>query len=515
MANELTSDFLGAAGEAMFARLCAQASLVCNKSDRDRTGWDFIVEFPMVEPSVEVILDERTPIACAVQLKSTARAGPVGLRLSAAERLAKDLRPTFIVVFRLTTSGEGIVGYLIHLLGSPLRKILQRLRTAHANESYDVNRATISFDYQRYGDRFPLTPDGLRHALLAASGDDREIYVAEKQRQLNELGYENGRLEAEAVVRFKSVEHLSDIALGLAPLRPERVRVFDTRFGIRLPYVGPAFEGIEELRIEPPSVGPCLVAIRGAGLSPAAIFDAEMLAGLPFDTDGGTWLLVRHADFTMKFGSDSVAFASTGSIETTLRRLSAWIPLVRGLVYLAGADGAITLTSSSVPDARVTLPMTSALEGPYVEQLPELLRLLVGWERLITMAGTLASEPFSLQDVWAARRAALAVELFGDQPPRASFAFNREDLGDPTDAVRAIYIDTAALGGAAISFGFKVTLEPSQDAPGEYRSTHFQPVDVRPAVPDLQDYAEDLVDEHGLKIIIHPANVIGLEAPKS
>ena len=38
---DLPNDELGAAAEGLFAYLCPRALLVCNKSDRDRSGWDF------------------------------------------------------------------------------------------------------------------------------------------------------------------------------------------------------------------------------------------------------------------------------------------------------------------------------------------------------------------------------------------------------------------------------------------------------------------------------------------
>jgi hypothetical protein len=511
--KELTSDELGAAGEALFANLSARAGLICNKSDRDRTGWDFLVEFPMPEPSISVTLDERSPTACTIQLKSTAIASPVKLRLSAAERLAKDLRPAFIIVFRLTPSGEPIVGHLIHLLGPALRRILHRLRTAHAKNAFDVNKTTISFDYRKFGTRFALTPDGLNEALLAASGNQRAVYVTEKQRQLNELGYEDGDLEAEALIWVESADHLSDIALGLVPLQPKSLQAYDIRFGIRLPYVGPVFDDIEDLRIEPPSVGPCVVAIRGPNLSPAAVFDAEMLAGLPIETGAGTWLLVRHADFIIKFGAGAATFNSTGEFDTALRPLSVWLPLVRALAFLASGNSIISLTLASTPNVRITLTTASKLDGPYLKQLPEWERILVGWELMLNLAGTRASEPFSLQDLWAARGAGLAVELFRDKQTRASFAFNRDHLGNPDASVDAIYINTATLAGASISYGVKITLEVNDANCSEYRSTRFQALDVRLAVPDLQDYAEELASKHGVKIIINPANLTEIDAP--
>ena len=45
MSEALPSDNLGAAAEALFEGLCARAGLICNGSERDRTGWDFVVEF--------------------------------------------------------------------------------------------------------------------------------------------------------------------------------------------------------------------------------------------------------------------------------------------------------------------------------------------------------------------------------------------------------------------------------------------------------------------------------------
>lgn len=429
MGKKLTSDELGAAGEALFAGLSVRASLVCNKSDRDRTGWDFVVEFPMPKVGVGVTLDKRLPTACAVQLKSTTRAGAVRLRLSAAERLAKDLRPAFIIVFHLNPTGEGSAGYLIHLLGPALRKTLHRLRTVHANKTFDVNRVKISFDYQKLGTSFPLTPEGLKQALLSAIGDERTIYVAEKQRQLNELGYEDGGLEGEVLIWAENVAHLNNIVLGLVPIRRECLQTFDTRFGIRLPYTGPAFESIEELRVKPPTVGPCVVSIRSSGLSPAAAFDAEMLAGLTI-AGSETWLLVRHAEFTLKLGSDAAIFDVTGEFGTTLRSLSAWISLMRALTYLASGDGLLTLTLASQPNAQLTLSMASKLDGPYLEHLPEWLCFLVGWEQLLNLAGTPASEPFTLEDLWAAYSAAQAVNVFGNQPSHVWFALDRSEIRD-------------------------------------------------------------------------------------
>lgn len=512
MSYVLTSDELGEAGETLFANLCVRAGLTCNKSNRDRTGWDFVVEFPLTDAEA-VALDARLPMASVVQLKSTVGAGPVKLSLSAVERLAKDPRPAFIAMLRLTQAGEPRSGYLIHLLGPALARVLHRLRTAHAQRRFDLNKLTLTFDPAKFGDRFEPSPEGLAEALRRACGEDRTAYAVEKQRQLEELGYEGGGLEAEALFWVESADHLSDVVLGLKPLKPERLRAYDRRFGIRLPYSGKALDGLEELRIEPPSMGRCTVTVRGAGLTPAAVFDAEMFAGLPALAGEGTWLLIRHADFAIKFGAGAATFNTTEPFDERSRSLGAWIQLLRALAHFASGGGVITLTPATPIEAPITLPMTGTLEGPYLRELPGWTRVLEGWERLLALAGVRSSQPFPLPDIWEARSVALAVDLFSDAPT-AWFAFDRAEIGGEEGAIEAVYINTASLADASVSYAVKVTLGTSTSQPAEYRSTRFEPLDARPAVADLQDYAEELAGRHGLVVVINPDNVVEVEAPR-
>ncbi len=437
----------------------------------------------------------------------------MSLRLSAVERLAKDPRPAFIVVFRLTPDGQGIVGYLVHLLGPALARVLKRLRAAHANKSWDVNHAKLSFDYRKFGVRFAMTPDGLRQALSDACGTDSAGYVAEKQRQLNELGYENGGLEAEALFWIEGADHLSNILLGLEPIIPKRLRAFDTRFGVRIPYVGPAFNELEELRVEPPHIGGCVVSIRGPGLTPAAVFEADMYVGPPMEGLDAPWLLVRHSDFTLTFKANALNFETTGAFDTKDRSLDGWIQLSRGLVYLAGGEGVVSVAAEPETIPPISLPLGAELDGPFVDQLPEVNRYVEGWRRLLDLAGLPPRGSFSMKDVWAAADVGLAVDLMFGVPPRAWFAFYSQDLGDPPEHVEALYINTCRFADSAVSYSVKVSLQANGASPSEHRSVAFQPLNVRPAVPDLEDYAEDQAAAHGLKVVINPANITQVRWP--
>lgn len=179
MGQRLSPDDLGQTGEDLFARLCSQSGLICNKSHRDRAGWDFTVDIPATGDGV-VSLDQRAAVACSVQLKSTTNSDSARMSLSAIERVAKDPRPAFVVVFRLAPDGREIAGYLIHLIGPVLERVLRRLRHTEATRRVDIHKAIISLDYQRLGVRFDLTADGLRAAIEQACGSDIAGYIGEK-----------------------------------------------------------------------------------------------------------------------------------------------------------------------------------------------------------------------------------------------------------------------------------------------------------------------------------------------
>lgn len=258
MERDLESEHIGHIGESQFQLLCAQASLVSNKSTVDVMGSDFLVEFPVERFGGDVALDQRQAKAVRVQLKSTVgrKASRVRLSLSAVDRLAKDAHPSVIVVFRISQDGKSQSGYLVHLIGDELAKVLKRLRLAEANEAYDINNAGISYDYEKLGARFDPTAEGLLEALNSVCRVDPAAYTVEKQRQLAELGYEKGRFEAEAIAFIEGPHHLNNVLLGITPLKPKEIRIFDTRFDVRIPYRGTLFDDLSELVFTPPSLGP-------------------------------------------------------------------------------------------------------------------------------------------------------------------------------------------------------------------------------------------------------------------
>lgn len=513
VARTLTPEMLGAAGEADFARLCAMAGLVCNKSNQDLTGWDFLVEFPMPAAGPAAPLDQRVATTCRVQLKTTSRPGRVAMRLSAAERLAKDPQPTLLIVFRMKGDGEPICGYCIAIIGAELARVLRSLRIAHQAKRFDVNHASISFDFAKLGQRFDLTPAGLRTALQEACGPDPVTYHAEKQRQLAELGYEDDRYQAEARFQIESADQLSRILLGLEPIVPERLAVYETRFGVPLPYHGDLFSEAEEFLITPPHIGECTVTVRDAPLSPPATFRASMFVGPPIEEVGGAKLLIRHPDFNLTFGEHGAHFETVGIFADGARTVTSWVPLLRALAYLASGHGNFGLTFDDKRFGSLNLAAATQITGPYIEQLPQLADFVTNWEKLLELAGVAPGSAWPIDAIWEASEVSLALDLFFGAPPTAWFAFDSDAFGNPEGPVDALYFNSCAIGEDAISYSVKLTLAPSEN--GEHSSIAFTPLDVRPIVDDLDAYATSQMEAHGLTIQIHPDAVTRIAAADS
>jgi hypothetical protein len=507
MAQQLEPDHIGRIGESEFATLCAKAGLICNKSTIDYMGWDFFVEFPVSAPgqAASAPLDQRPTTAARIQLKSTViQAGHrVRLSLSAIDRLAKDPRPALIVVFRLRGDGELQCGYVVHLIGGELAKVLRRLRLAESRKDYDINHTEISYDYEKTGSRFEPTPQDLRAALNAACGDDPAEYTIEKQRQLAELGYEDGRFEAIGNVHLDGPEHLANVLLGLTPMKPSNLRFFDKRFGIRLPYQGTLFDHIGDIQVTPPSLGPCQVSIRGPGLGRAARFDAEMFIGLP--TSQGTVMLVRSTNFVIKTTSQGMTLETLGSIDDMLLTLEEWAEFLRAMKLLASRLSSLTISGNSRMPS-VTLPVNQEVTGPYLEELPRISEFADGWLQLLSSAGMRSKARFKFDRFWEANEAAMAVDILLNPKPVAHFDFSVMKPKPTADLPEGLYFNSAEFTDTALTYSARVFIEEFDDPTWRFRSVRFEALDVRPKVEDLEEYGIDQATALSLDWIIDPKN---------
>lgn len=338
----LNADELGEKGQSHFKEICADAKLICNQADRDRAGWDFIVEFPFENTaSSSVTLETRlTPLSCHVQVKTLLeRNDRFGMRLSSAERLAKELKPAFIYVFKVNEANEFADSYLIHVLDDSLAAILKRLRKESASGQSSSNKKKISMSASANGDRMPPTGEALRGALVASVGNDLSVYARKKTNQIETLGFEERPFITEMTLQIEENNDIADIFLGLKRDVPvKNVRGAHTRFGIEVPL--PELTDKDALiTIEPSVADLCTITFRGTPLEQTEVFRGKVfypiIGGLPV---AQRKILLKTDFFNVIVMPDRV------KIKNALARLrhtpSAWASYCR-LAHILATGGSV------------------------------------------------------------------------------------------------------------------------------------------------------------------------------
>jgi len=290
----LTADELGDKGESRFKELCADAKLLCNKADRDRSGWDFLVEDHFDNETARSLDKRHAPFSCHVQVKTIlSSTKSIRMKLNMAERLAKELKPAFVCVFVVSPTKEIIDSYLIHILSERLAHVLQRLRKHSVDHGTEqMNKVFVSMRPQAH-EKIATTGDALRQALLTACGDNVHLYSLEKQKQLSSLGFGQRPYVAKIKIPTTSSIELGDIYLGIKTEVPVRsIDVFETRFGIEIQEIR---NKQARITITPEPFDSCRLIVRGDSGSPPVSMDAK-LYNLPGAVTGGSDRMYVKAD---------------------------------------------------------------------------------------------------------------------------------------------------------------------------------------------------------------------------
>jgi hypothetical protein len=268
---------LGDWAEDRFSGYCSRAGVTRNKSIQDRTGWDYLIEFP---PAVmgNVPADLRPVEASArVQVKSkrTGKAS-VALKLSNALRFAKDPLPCFVVLFLATKGSEPVRVFVRHFWEHEISRTLKRAREAHAEGRDDLNNLTItlSFDLQ---DEHGNDLMAWIAATIALHGDR---YADVKAGLARTLGFEDGFIHGNIRFDIANLEALVDHQIGLTPAAPAlSITIKERRFGIDT--LTPLFEGVPNVAHMQSHSQPCSVRVRGLTGDDVWLDGKLFLPGLP------------------------------------------------------------------------------------------------------------------------------------------------------------------------------------------------------------------------------------------
>jgi hypothetical protein len=496
--NALRSDFLGAMGESRFELLCREASLICNRSTQDLAGWDFIVEFLLPDREPLGSLDGRSvPLSCHVQVKTLwAQNHEFRMRLSSAERLAKEVKPTFIYVLKY----DGLVfseAFLIHITGASLEKILKRLRTEDAaGHKSRINRKFISFGTSPDGQRIELTGSTLKGALEEAIGNNLADYVRNKSAQLSKAGF--GPLTHRCSITFRGIRNVDEaveVFLGLRRnVEVSNFQAYEVRFGIPLPLPLSASD-LRFANIDPYPLDTCTITIRHKELELPAMFSGELFVPpIPNLPIYARKLLVKSQLFKLIIASDErFSFEFHNDLVMQKLPIETWVNLTRFLRALSLGGAKIAIRNGRGSNSlEFTIDQEADILGR--ERLEAWQDLWERAEYLVKMAGLSTGLSVSIQEIEKQAPGICRVHtLFTDNSGKLSFSAQWPQGVPVNGLVRAVFAGRFEIGNLLI--GYYVTADMVAEVMIErvrWTSVRIVPGEAQPldGIADFVEFAK-------------------------
>jgi len=270
---------LGLMGESIFTKWCAEAGLIPNGSNVDKTGWDFYVEFPLSSCSDDID-KQSAPIECKIQVKATDKQDrKLPITLSNLIRMVKAPLPTFFIFIEFDGLSDPQRTYLVHVDDNLIENTLKRVRKVDQSDvdnNFNKRKMTVY-----YGDDNKLSSNSghnLKHLIQSYIPDGMETYISLKQRLLSELGYEDGHTQMQfTTIGEENLQQLVDVSLGLEnSVDINSVVARHLRFGI---LSKDAINNSETAKLEMPDVKPLSegkIRFKKSRLSPAGIFNCNL-----------------------------------------------------------------------------------------------------------------------------------------------------------------------------------------------------------------------------------------------
>jgi hypothetical protein len=512
----LNSDELGETGESRFQGFCADAKLICNKSTRDRTGWDYLVEFPFEPPVMARTLDKRrSATSCHLQVKTIwADNERVTLRLSSAERLAKEPKPAFVYVLLINDNLEAVDSYLIHLRGKNLERILKRLRKAQAAGELKINDVDITYDPKTSGTHLPPNGKALRDQLDNDCGPSPETYIASKLAELKHLGFEKGRYQLKTTLQARSVDEIVEAFLGLRPVEGVATESSELRFGIALPADHLPQGAVTKFEIKPVPGDQCTLRAYHKSGGPPAVFSGDAFFPIIRPPAGHGRMQIRTKFFTLDHQQGSsgdrgrLSLTTHPEVTRTSRfSLDDWRQYFRLFAALGGEQTRLEVTPTKA--ASFVIPLGRHVSDQQLADTHELLRACDDIKFVLDFAGIGAGE-FSFQEIaYSVTKTRIAAQVLAKQPESIPLSYASPDQPEysPLDVV---YVNGIRIANMVLAYGAVVTMTATPEADQLiWRPTMIVHPRASEIADDVQAYSKFIED---FKVTTGLSHVVTLTA---
>lgn len=474
----------------------------CSKVEPDRTGKDFIIEFPPPPLGVGQSFDKRAaPLQFAVQVKTIrSRRRSAALSLSVAERLARDLRPAVVCILKIDDADEFVAMHLVHFKDDMLGRVLARLRAA-TNSARPLNRQEMSLAVHAKN-RIDSTPVALKQKLASMVIDGMKSYADKKALQIEDLGFNEMRIFGTINIQSVDVQSLADGFLGLSSLGGVTMTMLERRFEIDLPLPMPP--GTGTIIITPQPLGKAIVQFSNTDENVSLDVDVFVPPREIYDGGGKKIMLA------WPMGRFALALEGTNNCNFT--------EIFQPSEYHTGKDWLAGLLASDIVASGVCSMVLTLPDGRHLmdghftmEPLPSrrsVIGLLRRYLETLTLAGV-QDTPVRLDTLYDQRKAINETWQYLQGDTEATFGVEWRSTVELDDQ-DGIYITAAQLGeervfGLAVPMSFSFVRDET-DARGKGRIAPFAATIELLQEPILQSYRHFV--ERVSKLARYPLRIV-------
>lgn len=187
---------LGDLGEDALRTWCSQIGITCNKSTKDKEGWDYILEFEGGEKQSSTI-DEKPPrYKCFLQVKASDNStSNKSISLRNWEKMVNDNHPFFILRVEFDGQINPQRAYLIHVDKELIGKALKRLREFSSDQAFLLKHKTLSYPRRNKDLLNDLEGLSLKEKLKSSIQGGMFNYSQWKARLVKTIGFESEELQ--------------------------------------------------------------------------------------------------------------------------------------------------------------------------------------------------------------------------------------------------------------------------------------------------------------------------------
>lgn len=228
---------LGALGESAFRTLSLQAEFTINKSEMDKSGWDFIVEFPQKVSSKSGAM-HKAALECRVQVKSTdKKQRKLQITLKNLLRLATSPNPSFFIFLEFDGLHEPQRVFVRHVDQELITQTLKRVHEINqSGEDSKLHKRKMTLKYGEEHLLESISGERLKESFKKYIGDDLADYVESKHKHLAATGFEEGYGTGSfTIVGEENVKKLIKASLGMESgngFDVVNMQISESRFGI-------------------------------------------------------------------------------------------------------------------------------------------------------------------------------------------------------------------------------------------------------------------------------------------